>query len=137
MENFPKELFASKDVAGFEKYIIDNGISKDDWLTTNHHTLLLYTLLYKKYKDYEMSKMLIKYFDINNQDREGKTVLFHAVIMGNVPAVKFFVVNGGDVLIKDNAGRKAADYAAMLDIENNQTISRTLLSEESKAKKKA
>ncbi|EBU4283384.1 ankyrin repeat domain-containing protein, partial [Salmonella enterica] len=26
MENFPKELFASKDVAGFEKYIIDNGI---------------------------------------------------------------------------------------------------------------
>ncbi|MBE7285758.1 ankyrin repeat domain-containing protein, partial [Salmonella enterica subsp. enterica] len=46
MENFPKELFTSKDVAGFEKYIIDNGIGKDDWLTTNHHTLLLYTLLY-------------------------------------------------------------------------------------------
>ncbi|EDV3421050.1 ankyrin repeat domain-containing protein, partial [Salmonella enterica subsp. enterica serovar Bredeney] len=23
MENFPKELFATKDVAGFEKYIID------------------------------------------------------------------------------------------------------------------
>lgn len=91
MENFPKELFTSKDVAGFEKYIIDNGIGKDDWLTTNHHTLLLYTLLYKKYKDYEMSKMLVKYFDINNQDREGKTVLFHAVIMGNVPAVKFLL----------------------------------------------
>ena len=54
MENFPKELFTSKDVAGFEKYIIDNGIGKDDWLTTNHHTLLLYTLLYKKYKDYEI-----------------------------------------------------------------------------------
>ncbi|MCL0228078.1 ankyrin repeat domain-containing protein, partial [Klebsiella pneumoniae] len=67
MENIPKVLFTSKDVAGFEKYIIDNGIGKDDWLTTNHHTLLLYTLLYKKYKDYEMSKMLIKYFDINNQ----------------------------------------------------------------------
>ncbi|EIV6163629.1 ankyrin repeat domain-containing protein, partial [Klebsiella pneumoniae] len=107
------------------------------WLTTNHHTLLLYTLLYKKYKDYEMSKMLIKYFDINNQDREGKTVLFHAVIMGNVPAVKFFIVNGGNVLINDHSGRKAADYAAMLDIENNQTISRMLLSEENKAKKKA
>ena len=57
--------------------------------------------------------------------------------MGNVPAIKFFVVNGGDVLIKDNAGRKAADYAAMLDIENSQAISRMLLSEENKAKKKA
>ncbi|EBQ6344393.1 ankyrin repeat domain-containing protein, partial [Salmonella enterica] len=63
--------------------------------------------------------------------------LFHAVIMGNVPAVKFFIVNGGDVLINDHSGRKAADYAAMLDIENNQTISRMLLSEENKAKKKA
>ncbi len=51
--------------------------------------------------------------------------------------LSFFIVNGGDVLINDHSGRKAADYAAMLDIENNQTISRMLLSEENKAKKKA
>lgn len=46
--------------------------------------------------------------------------------MGNVPAIKFFVVNGGDVLIK--IAWKAADYAAMLDIENSlKTISHVVI----------
>lgn len=123
------DYLEKKDVSGLEKFIEENGVN-DSWFTENHTTPLLSTLLYKKYLSYDMSKMLVKYFDINNQDKQGKTVLFHAVIMGNLSAVKFFIANGGDVSIKDCLGLKASDYASMLDIQNSTSISRMLLSEE-------
>lgn len=124
------DFLANKDVLGLERFIEEHGVN-ESWFTQDHTTPLLSTLLYKKYLSYDMSKMLVKYFDINNQDKQGKTVLFHAVIMGNLPAVKFFIANGGDVSIKDSLGHKASDYASMLDIQNSTSISRMLLSEES------
>ncbi|WP_269149679.1 ankyrin repeat domain-containing protein [Enterobacter hormaechei] len=77
-----------------------------------------------------MARMLTKYFDINKQDRAGKTVLFYAVLMGNTEAVKFFISTGGDVSIKDNQGRKAADQITLLDLQNASSMSRVLLSAE-------
>ncbi|HHM0736181.1 TPA: ankyrin repeat domain-containing protein, partial [Klebsiella pneumoniae] len=87
-------------------------------------------LLTKQYKSYEVARMLTKYFDINKQDKAGKTVLFYAVLMGNTEAVKFFISAGGDVSIKDNQGRKAADQITLLDLQNASSMSRVLLSAE-------
>ncbi|WP_048982415.1 ankyrin repeat domain-containing protein, partial [Escherichia coli] len=78
----------------------------------------------------EVARMLTKYFDINKQDKAGKTVLFYAVLMGNTEAVKFFISAGGDVSIKDNQGRKAADQITLLDLQNASSMSRVLLSAE-------
>ncbi|WP_416381131.1 ankyrin repeat domain-containing protein [Klebsiella pneumoniae] len=61
--------------------------------------------------------------DINKQDKAGKTVLFYAVLMGNTEAVKFFISAGGDVSIKDNQGRKAADQITLLDLQNASSMS--------------
>ncbi|MBS4517634.1 hypothetical protein [Klebsiella pneumoniae] len=61
--------------------------------------------------------MLTKYFDINKQDKAGKNSSVLCRSHGNTEAVKFFISAGGDVSIKDNQGRKAADQITLLDLQ--------------------
>ena len=120
------DLLKTKDLNKIEAALSENESLKtlhiDDTINAFHLTLLV-----KSYKSYDVARMLTKYFDINEQDKAGKTVLFYAVIMGNTEATKFFVSNGGNVLIKDNEGRTAADQILMLDLQNSSALSRILL----------
>ncbi|HGS6232273.1 TPA: ankyrin repeat domain-containing protein, partial [Klebsiella pneumoniae] len=103
------DILKTKNTIEIEKFITDNNVVEEDFYIDEVANIFHVVLLTKQHKSYEVARMLTKYFDINKQDKAGKTVLFYAVLMGNTEAVKFFISAGGDVSIKDNQGRKAAD----------------------------
>ncbi|EPF5079386.1 ankyrin repeat domain-containing protein [Yersinia enterocolitica] len=124
------DVLRTKNTIEIEKYIIDNNIKSEDFNIDDRANIFHIVLLAKQYKSYEVARMLTKYFDINEQDKAGKTVLFYAVLMGNTEAVKCIVSVGADVSIKDCQGRKAADQITLLELQNASQMSRVLLSAE-------
>lgn len=122
------ETLKTKDVKLIEDFIVSNNLKDDDIYIDAVANIFHFTLIVKAFKSYEVAKMLTRYFDINKRDEYGKTFLFEAVRMGNVEAVKFVVSNGGDVSIKDNKGRIAADLIKLMDLQNASSMSRVLLS---------
>lgn len=122
------EILKTKDVKLIEGCIVSNNLKDDDIYIDAIANIFHFTLIVKAFKSYEVAKMLTRYFDINKRDEYGKTFLFEAVRMGNVEAVKFVVSNGGDVSIKDNKGRIAADLIKIMDLQNASSMSRVLLS---------
>lgn len=122
------EILKTKDVKLIEDCIVSNNLKDDDIYIDAVANIFHFTLIVKAFKSYEVAKMLTRYFDINKRDEYGKTFLFEAVRMGNVEAVKFVVSNGGDVSIKDNKGRIAADLIKLMDLQNASSMSRVLLS---------
>lgn len=56
--------------------------------------------------------------DVNQQDKEGKTALMHAVCQGNEKNVKALIEQGADLNLQDNKGKTALHYA--LDVMNWQ-----------------
>lgn len=130
----PTQVLEKKNVSSLLTYIEKHGLSSEGWFLSNNSSPLILTLLYKKYLSYEVSKELIKHFDINHRDKDGNTVLFLAVMLGNAPAIKFFIANGGDVSIENNTGNKASYYAETFDIQNSKSVLRLLLTEENRKK---
>eukprot|EP01084_Bolivina_argentea_P173989 301386_1 len=50
--------------------------------------------------------------DVNNRNpKDGKTLLIHSVIIGDIELVKVICNFGGDISIKDDEGFDALDYA--------------------------
>jgi ankyrin repeat protein len=130
----PTQALEKRNLSSLIEYIEEYGVDNEGWFLSNNSSPLMLTLLYKKYLSYEVSKELIKHFDINHRDKDGNTVLFLAVMLGNLPAIKFFIANGGDVSLKNNTGKKASDYAETFDIHNGLSVSRLLLTEEKRKK---
>ena len=130
----PTQILEKKNLSNLLTYIEEYGVDNEGWFLSNGSSPLILTLLYKKYLSYEVSKELIKHFDINHKDIDGNTVLFLAVMLGNLPAIKFFIANGGDVSLKNNTEKKASDYAEMFDIQNSLSVLRLLLTEEKQKK---
>ncbi|ELY3814313.1 ankyrin repeat domain-containing protein [Cronobacter sakazakii] len=124
------DILKTKNTIEIEKFINENNVVEEDFYIDEVANIFHVVLLTKQHKSYEVARMLTKYFDINKQDKAGKTVLFYAVLMGNTEAVKFFISAGGDVSIKDNQGRKAADQITLLELQNASAMSRALLSAE-------
>lgn len=71
-------------------------------------------------------------FDVNAQDREGRTALMLASDMGRLDMVDALLKMGADVSLKDNNGHSAFDYA-----QKNQysTVAEALRREELQTKK--
>jgi ankyrin repeat protein len=60
--------------------------------------------------------------DLNEQDQEGKTVLFYAVLKPNPLIAQLLIKNGIDVNICDNKGQNALFNAVVLGAHNLETI---------------
>ncbi|KAK6530415.1 hypothetical protein TWF694_003770 [Orbilia ellipsospora] len=52
---------------------------------------------------------------VNMQNIAGQTALHHAAFLWNLEGAKSLIRHGGDIYIKDNNGRTAADYAVMME----------------------
>lgn len=55
--------------------------------------------------------------NVNNMDRDGKTVLMNAALNGFEPLVKFLVSKGASVATKSEHGKTALDFAKSFDHE--------------------
>jgi len=57
--------------------------------------------------------LLIKGLDVNARDKEGRTLLMHALKLRSIKIVEALLSRGADPAIADNMGLRAVDYAAM------------------------
>lgn len=61
------------------------------------------SLLYRNQSD-EIEKRLKSGFGIHEKDKEGRTMLFHAILDDNPAMVNFFIKKGFEVNVQDNLG---------------------------------
>eukprot|EP01083_Nonionella_stella_P143988 448634_1 len=94
---------------------LEENEKKQSNLNQNQNDIAWQDILYAiRSKNVNVIKNLIssKQIAVNTQNPlTGKTVLIYAVIIGNMNLVQTVCNFGGDVLIKDNDGLDALDYA--------------------------
>ncbi|QOD38383.1 ankyrin repeat domain-containing protein [Candidatus Wolbachia massiliensis] len=91
----------------------DVGATNESW-TPLHNTI--------KISDVYVTKNILKTgkIDLNATDKDGWTVLHHAIHNGHLDKVKYLVEEGADFEIKDKGGKSPLDLA--VDNQNNEIV---------------
>ena len=119
LDDFEKILRMAQD-EGYEetmKFIKDNGLGKDSADEADDHDGSLEEQLYDAIDkiDVRRAKVLMADgADCNALWRDGEPLLFHAIVMGDIPLVKACLAFGGDLMATDAWDGFSAAHAAVM-----------------------